>query len=224
MTDNELSNFDLDKKQWINAPLVNPMPNIVISNPPYNNVNIYCGNASNIFNLTGTGWAAMRRKHLSFYILDIEKLALGTIAGVPITPGVRYDDFFTIKFTYDIDNSLNINDYPQLMYNYNANQTYVANPLCVPITLNIGRVNASKQFELIPDQMLSKEYTDKYTELLDNASYKITSANLQFGGGFFGDLWNDIKNVASTVGSVAEHVVPIIDKVAGGRRLYKRSL
>jgi len=230
MTSDALQNNDfwlqyLDKKNWVNAPLVNPMPTAVLD-VTNNNVNLYCGNSSNVYNLTGTGWAGERRQHLSFYILDLEKLSLGTIGGVPITSGVRYNDYFSVKFSYDIDNSLNIYDYPQLMYNGSSSQTYVANPLCIPITLNLGRMNSSKQFELVPDQMLSTEYGDKFRDLLDDASYKITSAHLQFGAGFFGDLWNDIKSVASTVAPIAESVVPMIDKIAGRKptRKYKSSL
>ena len=87
-------------------------------------------------------------------------------------------------------------------------------------------MNSSKQFELVPDQMLSTEYANKFGDLLDDASYKITSAHLQFGAGFFGDLWNDIKSVASTVAPIAESVVPMIDKIAGRKptRKYKSSL
>ena len=231
MTSKALQNDDfwlqyIDKKVWVNAPLVNAMPTADLTGDN-NNPNLYCGNSSNVYNLTGTGWAGERRQHLSFYILDLEQLSLGTTeGGVPITPGVKYNEYFTIKFTYDIDNSINIYDYPQMMYNANSTQTYVANPLCIPITLNVGRINSSKQYEIVPQQMLSTEFGDKFTELLDDASYKITSAHLQFGGGFFGDLWNDIKSVASTVAPIAESVIPIVDKIAGKvpRRLYRRAL
>jgi type IV secretory pathway VirB6-like protein len=98
--------------------------------------------------------------------------------------------------------------------------------LCIPITLNVGRINSSKQFELVPDQMLSSEYADKYNDLLDNASYRITAQNLQFGGGFFGDLWNGIKSVASTVAPIAESVIPLVDHLAGARprKVYRRAL
>lgn len=226
MTSEALQNDDfwlkyLDKKNCATEHLIYPLQS-GLYNSIETDVNMYNGNSDRVYNLLGSGWSAQRNQHLSFYILDLEKLSLGTIGGVPISPGVLYTDRFAVKFTYDIDNSINIYDFPQMMINLNTVQTYIANPLCIPITLNIGRINSSKQYELIPDQMLSSEYTEKYNNLLDNASYRITAKNLQFGGGFFGDLWNDIKNVASTVGSVAEHVVPIIDKVAGKK--YKRSI
>ena len=227
MTSDALHNDDfwlryLDKKNCVNENLIYPLQSGLYT-AIETDVNKYNGNSDRVYNLLGSGWSAQRHQHLSFYILDLEKLALGTIGGVPITPGVVYNDRFSVKFAYDIDNSINIYDYPQMMINVNPAQTYVANPLCVPITLNVGRINSSKQFELVPDQMLSSEYANKYNDLLDNASYRITALNLQFGGGFFGDLWNDIKSVASTVAPIAESVVPMIDKIAG-RRMYKRSL
>ena len=216
----------LDKKYGVTEPFINRLQegdyDLITTN-----INFYNGNADNKYALDGTGFTANRHQHLSFYILDMEKLSLGlSSGGAPISPGVLYNDRFSIKFTYDVDNSIDINDYPQMMRNVNIVQKYVANPMCIPITLNIGRVNSSKQFELIPDQMNSNEFTNKFDEMLEGESYRITSAHLQFGGGFFGDLWNDIKSVASTVAPIAESVIPIVDKIAGKvpRRLYKRAL
>ena len=100
------------------------------------------------------------------------------------------------------------------MYNVSASQKFTPNPAVYPISLQLGRINSSHSFEQIRYVVSEDDYSDQFMKLLTHKEQAVN--NVQIGSGFFGDLWNGIKSVASTVAPIAESVVPIADHLFGG--------
>lgn len=191
----------------------------------YNAIN-YTPVVKTILALDGTGRTALRRQRLPFYIIDMSKLSLGDINGVPISPCITYRDNITVTFGFEYTNGFDIVQEPQMMYGYNANQTYQTIPLCIPISLQLGRVNSSRSFELVPYTISADDYANQFIEMLEDHTITVKNNHSQFGAGFFSDILSGIKSVANTVAPIAEAVVPIADKVFGGKSgktNYKKS-
>lgn len=179
------------------------------------------------FETDGTGRTALRRQRLPLYIIDMSKLSLGEINGVPISPCVTYNDGITLEFGFQYTNGFDIVQEPQMMIGCNPNQTYQTIPLCLPISLQLGRINPSLNFELVPYSISADEYSNQYVKMLEDHTTTVRNNHSQFGAGFFSDLWSGIKSVANTVAPIAEAVVPMADKVFGGKnksqkKIYKR--
>jgi hypothetical protein len=83
--------------------------------------------------------------------------------------------------------------------------------------LQLGRINSSKNYELVPYTVSADDYANQFIEMLEDHTLTVKNNHSQFGAGFFSDLWSGIKSVANTVAPIAEAVVPMADKVFGGK-------
>lgn len=213
----------IDKRNWKNTFSINTLAS-GSTTAGYITTN-YTAAAGTVLALNGTGKTATRRQLVKFIILDMSKIALGLKDGVPLAPNVQYNTNINLQFEFKVENGISILDEPQMMYNVNINQTYTPNPAVYPISLQLGRINSSHSFEQIRYVVSEDDYSDQFMKLLTHKEQAVN--NVQIGSGFFGDLWNGIKSVASTVAPIAESVVPIADHLFGGavkRPTQKRSI
>lgn len=220
-------------KDWMNKKAVST----VLNQGALGTIDKFISCAKNVYATDTSGYAPMRRQKLNFFILDLSKIPLGTIEGMSLRPNVLYNTPFSYSVTMNVNEQISQFDYPQLaMWNTVASGTYPSAlgciPICMPISLMLGRVNNTGSFEMVPVLQSFENYSTQYLDFLE--SYKTTIHNKLFLGGkiasgFFSDLWGDIKSGVSDVANVVEKVVPIADAVAshfGGTRSkrYKRIL
>lgn len=153
-----------------------------------------------------------RRQKLNFFILDLTRISLGSIDGVPLVPGVMYNTPFSYKLTQKISQKISTFDYEQLI-KAGSSVDYQCVPMCIPVTTVLGRLSASGNYEMIELTQSYENFASTYMKALD--TYNIVfNRRVLFGGriaeGFFGDLWDDIKTGVSDVANVVKKVVPVV--------------